>query len=100
MTGVFGSDPSVGLEVNILVHIDPQALAFKEEADGSHKATIDIVAVTFGDNGRLIDQMSVTQTLVAKGDSYTKVMEDGLLATLNLPIKKPVRINCALQFAM
>jgi len=89
MTGVFGSDPTAGLEVNVIVHIDPRSLAFTDEEDGSHKATIDIVAVTFGDNGRAVDQVISTQTLVAKGDAYAQMMRDGLLATMTLPIKKP-----------
>ena len=89
MTGVFGSDPAIGLEVNVIVHIDPRSLAFTDEEDGSHKATIDIVAITFGDNGRPMDQVVSTQTLVAKGEAYAQMLRDGLLATMTLPIKRP-----------
>ena len=89
MTGVFASDPATGLEVNVIVHIDPRSLAFTDEEDGSHKATIDIVAVTFGYDGRPMDQISSTQTLVAKGEAYAQMLRDGLLATMIVPIKRP-----------
>jgi hypothetical protein len=60
-----------------------------EAPDGWHKATFDILAVTFGDNGVPVDQISRTHTVSLKGDSYEQALRRGILYNLFVPIKKP-----------
>jgi VWFA-related protein len=88
LTSLFGHDPKLGAFMRSLLHIDPRDLTFTEEG-GKHKAVVDIVAVTFGDTGQMVDQESRTYTLEAPEDVYQKVMRQGFLYTVLVPIKKP-----------
>ncbi len=72
-----------------LVHIEARDLTFTEEADGWHKAVFDILAVTFGDNGTIVDELSRTHTVRIRGESYRRALEDGLVFILTVPVKKP-----------
>src|ERR1051325_145421 len=89
VTPSFGNDATAGSYVRALLHVAARDLTFKEQADGSHRAVIDIVAVNFGDGGRVVDQFSDTQTIDVKGDSYQQALQDGLVFILNVPTKQP-----------
>jgi hypothetical protein len=88
LTSLYGHDPKEGSFMRSLLHIDPHNLTFIEEADGWRKAVLDVIAVTFGDNGRVVDQENRTYTLRVRNDTYQKVMRSGFLYTLIVPVKK------------
>src|SRR5262249_51753043 len=54
-----------------------------------HRAVIDIVAVTFGDNGQVVDQADKTWTIRLHGDTYRDALTRGLVYSMHLPVKKP-----------
>ncbi len=89
LTSLFGNDAKAGSVMRSLLHIDARDLTFTEEADGWHKSTFDILAVTFGDNGVPIDQVSKTHTVRTRGDTYKRVMRDGFVYGVIVPVKKP-----------
>jgi hypothetical protein len=89
LTSLYGNDPKAGGFVRSLIHIDTRDLTFTDEPDGWHKAVFDVMAVTFGDNGVVLDQMSRTHTVRARGDAYQKALNNGLVYVLTVPIKKP-----------
>jgi VWFA-related protein len=89
LTSLFGNDPKVGSFVRSLLHIKASDLSFTDEPDGWKKGAFDILAVTFGDNGIVLDQVNRTHTLKVKGDTYKRVMENGFDYILTVPIKKP-----------
>lgn len=89
VTPSFGNDPTAGSYVRALVHVAARDLTFKDQVDGSHRAVIDVVAVNFGDGGRVVDQFSDTQTIDVKGDAYQQALQDGLVFILNVPTKQP-----------
>jgi VWFA-related protein len=89
LTSLFGNDQQAGSVMYSMLHIDGRDLAFKEEADGSHVALIDVAAYTFGDYGNVIDSFNRTHTIRARGEVYDDILRDGLLYTLNIPVKKP-----------
>lgn len=89
VTPLFGNDPAAGSYMRVLLHITTQDLTFKAEPDGSQKAVMDVVAVNFGTEGRVIDQFSDTQTINVKADAYQQMLKDGLVFILNVPAKKP-----------
>jgi hypothetical protein len=72
-----------------LLHIEARDLTFTEEADGWQKTIFDVLAVTFGDNGAVLDEISRTQTIRMRGETYKRALEDGLVFVLTVPIKKP-----------
>lgn len=88
LTSVFANDAATGSFVRSMLHIDTTGLTFTEEGDGTHKAVFDIVAITFGDNGSVVDQINRSYTLRAPEEGYKRILREGLIYTINLPIKK------------
>jgi len=88
LTSLFGHDPKAGSIVRSLLHIDPRDLSFTVKPDGSHEAVIDLVAVTFADNGRIVQQEGRTYTLKVDQRHFAELMQRGFLYTVNVPVKK------------
>ena len=88
LTSLFGHDPKAGSIVRSLLHIDPRDLSFTVKTDGSHEAVIDLVAVTFTDNGRIVQQEGRTYTLKVDDRHFPELMQRGFLYTVNVPVKK------------
>ena len=89
ITPIFGNDQAAGSYLRVLLHIDTQDLTFSQQPDGSRRAVMDVVAVTFGNEGRVVDQFSDTQTINVKEDAYQQMLKDGLVFILNVPSKNP-----------
>jgi VWFA-related protein len=89
LTALFGAAPEGGSFIRALLQIDAQDLAFSDDADGSHKVVFDVAAVNFGADGRVVDQLTRTQTLNVSKDALQQVLRDGLLYSLNIPVKQP-----------
>ena len=88
LTSFFGNDPKEGSYVRSLLSIDPHDLTFKKDADGRQRASFDVLAITFGDNGRVVDQVGRTYTLSAPPEAYQRALRDGFVYYLKVPIKK------------
>ena len=89
LTSLFSQSAQKGPYVTSLFYFDPKDLQFTGEPDDWHKAVIDIVAVTFGDSGQVVDSVDKTWTIRLKGDTYKKVVSDGMVYSMNVPVKKP-----------
>lgn len=88
MNALFANDEKNGSFVRSLLHINGRDLKFEKQADGSYKAVFDLLAVTFGDNGTAIDQISKTYTFTAKEEAYRRVLEKGFVYHFAFPVKK------------
>jgi VWFA-related protein len=89
LTSLYANDVKLGGFMRSLLHIEARDLTFTEEPDGWHKAVFDVMAVTFGDNGTVLDEMARTQTMRIRGDTYKRALENGLVFILTVPVKKP-----------
>jgi VWFA-related protein len=89
LNALFGNEAKNGSFVRSFLHINAKDLKFTDEADGSHKATFDVLAVSFGDNGAAVDQIGKTYTLMAKGKTYEQILRDGFVYSFVFPIKNP-----------
>lgn len=89
LTSLFRGDATAGSFVSSLVHIDGRDLTFKEMPDGWREATMNVIAMTFSDNGALVDQVGRTQTIRVRDDTYKRFLQNGLAYSLSVPIKKP-----------
>jgi len=89
LNALFGNDAAQGSFVRPLLHISAQDLKFTDDADGSKKASFDILAVIFGDNGAPVDQFAKSATINVSGESYQKILKDGFVYYFFLPVKKP-----------
>jgi hypothetical protein len=85
---VFQNDPKIGSMIQALVHIDAKDLKFTKTPDGKEKVVVDIVATTFGDNGQSIDQYSKVFTLEVSEAVYQRMLTNGLVFSLPVPVKK------------
>jgi VWFA-related protein len=88
LTSLFANDAKTGSFMRSLLHVDSRNLTFVEEADGWHKVTFDVMAVTFGDNGVIVDQASRTHNMRVRGETYQRIMQSGFDYIMTVPIKK------------
>jgi VWFA-related protein len=89
LTSLFANDANVGSYMRSMIHINGSDLTFTDQPDGWHQAIFDVVAVTFGDNGKVVDQISRKHTVRLKGDGYQQAIKDGFVYYLTVPIKTP-----------
>ncbi|MBD0369461.1 MAG: VWA domain-containing protein [Pyrinomonadaceae bacterium] len=89
LTSLFGNDPKAGSYMRSLLHVAAKDITFTEEADGWHKAVFDVAAITFGDNGTVVDQVDRIQTIRVRGDAYKRALENGFVFIITVPVKKP-----------
>lgn len=88
LTSIFSSDGEKQNFISAILHIDASKFEFTKEADGWHKAVFDILALTVGENGNVIDSLDRTETLTARGETYETIRRDGLVFTMRIPVKK------------
>ncbi len=89
LTPLFTQAPKQGSYLNTMLYIEPKDLKFTDEPEGKHKAVIDVVAITFGDNGQAVDQTARTYTLDIPDKAYQDVLKNGLVYKVTHPVKKP-----------
>jgi hypothetical protein len=89
LTSLFGNDTKAGSFVRSLLHINARDLTFTDEPDGWHKAIIDVFALTFGDNGTVVDHVDRIQTIRVRGEAYKRALDNGFVFILTVPVKKP-----------
>jgi hypothetical protein len=89
MNALFTNDEKDGAYVRAFINVDATDLKFTQLPDGFHKATFDLVAFTFGDNGTAIDERSKTIALYLNTVEYKNFLERGLVSTFALPVKTP-----------
>ncbi len=89
LTSLFVNDAAQGSFMRSLLHIDADDFAFAKQPDGSYLANIDVLAVTFGDAGQVIDRVDRTDTVRLGADGYEKVLRSGFDYVVNVFIAKP-----------
>jgi VWFA-related protein len=88
LTPLFTSDVSAGPYIRSLIHVNASDLSFKDEPDGWHLATLDVLGAAFDDRGLVVQQNGVTQQVRLRGRTYERVLRDGLVYTFNVPLKQ------------
>lgn len=89
LTSLFGNDSQTGYYVRSLLHIDARDLSFTDEPGGWKSAAIEVAAITFGDNGIVVDQNIQQYTLRVRSESFDRSLRSGIVYTIDLPLKKP-----------
>ncbi|MDT4967103.1 MAG: hypothetical protein QOJ64_1840 [Acidobacteriota bacterium] len=88
LTSLFANNPTRGSYIRSLLRIDATALKFNDTTDGWHEAVVDIMAVTFSAGGEVVDEANRTVTIRAQGRTYDRLLRDGLIYVLNVPVKR------------
>lgn len=89
LTSLLGGSRANGAVVTSLMHIDMHNVKFTDEPDGWHKAVIDLIALTFGEQGNVIDHVNRTETVRVRGETFDVVRRNGLVYQMQVPVKKP-----------
>lgn len=88
LTPIFGSDAN-GPNLKVLLHVATKDLKFETKSDNSQAAVVDFLVVTYGNEGRVVDQFADTQTISTTKDVFDQMLKDGLVFILDVPAKKP-----------
>jgi VWFA-related protein len=89
LTSLFANDPKLGSYMRSFLHVRARDLTFTAEPDGSHQSVFEVIAITFGDNGTVIDEIGRTHTIRVKGKTYERILKDGFVYHVVVPLKKP-----------
>ena len=89
LTSLLADDAKTGVFMRSLLYVNGANLKFTEEANGWHKASFDIVAMIFGENGTIVDEVSRTETIKARAETLQELVAKGFVSTITVPIKKP-----------
>jgi VWFA-related protein len=87
LTSLFVNDPAAGPLVRSFVYLDPHDLTFREQADGVRTTHLDMRAVLFGDNGRVMGQHEQNGSLRLNPADYERAMREGLAYSFEVPLK-------------
>lgn len=75
--------------VSSLIHINGNSLKFTEQADGWREAKFNVLAVLFNADGAPVEQVNRSDTVRAKGPTFERLLTNGIVYTLQVPVKKP-----------
>jgi VWFA-related protein len=89
LTSFFIDAPGGAAVVRSMLLIDPRTLTFERQPDGQQQTKLDIIAVTFGEDGRVVDQLNRIETIRVPADSLERFRKEGMVYDLNVPVKRP-----------
>lgn len=87
LTSLFNNEAATGSYMRSLLHLDARSLTFTEESGGSRKAVVDVLAVTMGAGGRILDQVNLTETIEVRADAFQRLLKEGIDYMLNVPVR-------------
>jgi hypothetical protein len=89
LNALFGRNPAKVPIIRSLLHIGAQNLAFAAGPNDTKVLKFDILAVAFGDNGTLVDQIGYTHTVTLNKTQHESFLKRGFVYDFTFPIKKP-----------
>ena len=88
LTSIFANNRTNGSLLQSFLHVKASDLTFTTEPDGSRKASFAIAAITFGDNGRVVDQFGYPVSITVPASDFERINKNGFVYSLAIPIKK------------
>jgi VWFA-related protein len=88
LTTIFENDSAKGNAVRTLLQINGKDLTFVDQPNGMKKLSLDVVAVTLDEKSKVVDEFNRTHTLKVSNDAIPGILENGLIFTTDVPIKK------------
>jgi VWFA-related protein len=87
LTSFFIDDPARGAVLRSFVYFNPRDLTFAEQPDGWRLANVEVKAMLFGDNGRIVGEQDQAGSLRYKGAGYERAMREGVTYSFDIPLK-------------
>jgi VWFA-related protein len=89
MATLFANTKARGSFLRSVFHIAARDITFTDQADGWHEAEFDLSGIIFGDNGTVVGRHNQKETLHLRGQTYDRVLRDGLDYHFDVLVKKP-----------
>ncbi len=89
LNALFGNDPKNVSYVRSLLHISAADMRFTDADKGQKKAVFEVLAMSFGDTGTVVDQLKRSYTLTVTPEAYKKISAEGFIYHFVFPVKKP-----------
>jgi hypothetical protein len=89
LTAVFWNQPQTGSFINALLYFNPNELKWSNEPDGNHKASIDVAAAAFDENGLALAPIDTTFSLQLNSQQYAEAMKKGMVYGIHVPVHRP-----------
>lgn len=89
LTPVFGQDEKGTCFLRVLLHINAEALKFVDQPDGLRRMTLDVAAVTFGEDGRVVDEFTRTHIIQIPPEGMAFIRQNGIVYSADTPVKAP-----------
>ncbi len=86
---LFGKDDKNGSFIHSFLYIDAKDLKFFDAPNDSKQAAFDVLAISYGENGAIVDQVGQNYTITVKNDKYQNLLNKGFVYNFIFPIKKP-----------
>ena len=86
---LFANTKARGSFLRSLFHFAARDITFTNQADGWHEAVFDVSGIIFGDNGTVVGQHNQKETLRLRGQTYDRVLRDGLDYHFDILVKTP-----------
>jgi VWFA-related protein len=88
LTSLFDHSKKQGSIMRTLLHIEGKDIEYQKQPDGSSKAELEIMAVTFGHTGEGIDQIARGSAIQVKPGGEDEIRRSGLVYTVSVPAQK------------
>ena len=88
LTALFSQDRYGESHIHVLMHFDADKLAFSKDPDGWQKAEVEIIAALFDVDGQRLEFADRNVSLIAKGETYRDMMNNGVIVRMSVPAKK------------
>jgi len=88
LTSLFGYEADRGSYLRSLLHMDARDLTFIPGPDGSHRTEVLIAILSFGADGRILEQLVRSDGIRVAPGGLDTALRDGLVYLLDLPVKK------------
>ena len=89
LTAVFSNAPKMGSFINALLYFNRGELKWSTEADGAHKASVDVAAAAFDENGLALAPIDTTFHLELKAREFDRAVKQGMVCGIHVPVSRP-----------
>ncbi len=89
VTALFSNKPQGGSTINAMLYVNRDELKWSNEPDGSHKASLDVAAAAFDENGLALAPMDTTYNLHLPGDHFAEALKKGEVYGIHVAVNKP-----------
>lgn len=89
LTTLFSDAEKQGSFINAMLFVDAHDLQFTQDPDGTHTATLDLVAGTFDADGQQVETINRTWEIRVPDKTYEGLLRTGLVYSAHVPVKTP-----------